>query len=109
MSEIEPTPEEVVAEAKRRLPISPEWVWRVAAACLLIANLWLGKNFVTRSEYDKMQEAVIALQKLVSNMEIRNEVNVIQNDTLKDHENRLRKLESTPAAGPRFRQPPTLD
>lgn len=82
---------------KRKYKDTAEWTWRVACLALLIADLWLKSNFVTLTDYkaDKkeMDGALIHLTTLIGTMEERNKVNDRQDDTLKDHEQRLRWLE----------------
>jgi hypothetical protein len=90
--------EQVDTTKPLRLKLSGDWIWRIIAGLLLVANLWAKTQYVSLSDYkadhSRMTEAIINLQTLVSNMEVRNE-------RIADHELRLRALEFRQNGGTR--------
>lgn len=98
--------EETGEPKKRKLPkdllVS---AWRVSTLALLVANLWLKDNFVSKLEYQKDRETYRAdkektdltlnsIDKILTKMEERDKVNDRQDTLLRDHEERIRLLEA---------------
>lgn len=89
--------------------IKLEWFLRVGGFVMLFANLWLTQHFVTVEKYEtdrkeQQRETEIFRHDATSNltklsliletMAERNKVNDRQDEAIKDHESRLRHLES---------------
>jgi hypothetical protein len=95
--------EEDVKIGKVNLP--GEWLWRILCTGLLIVNLWAKTNYVSLADYKTDRDAAMSSQKqsddhlnklenLISKIQEENKVNDRQDETLKDHEARLRVLET---------------
>ncbi len=89
---------ETEIRAPRKLKLSGEWIWRLVAGALLVLNLWVKSNYVSKEDYDKDRrqtgDAIVIMTKNIQELTIRSEVNARQDKTLDDHESRIRHLET---------------
>lgn len=71
--------------------------YRAVLLASTVAVLYLQNHYVPKETYERDKQAILAsqmtMQQLLDRMEERNKVNDRQDETLKDHEARIRRLE----------------
>jgi hypothetical protein len=70
-----------------------EWFYRAVLLAAVFIGLYLNSRYVTREEFQILQKQVAQISTQFAVMVESNRVNDLQNDTLHDHEQRLRALE----------------
>ncbi|MCL5098570.1 MAG: hypothetical protein M1608_13785 [Candidatus Omnitrophica bacterium] len=84
-----------------------DWIRWGVLAILLLGQYWAGAHFVTRTDYDRDQNALaqeirslnasfVSLDKAISLLTASGRIDDEQDRRLADHEQRLRKLEARP-------------
>ena len=60
---------------------------------IFILNLWLHSKFVSRDDFEKHQARTTAVEIAIIKMEAKAQTDFRQDETLKDHETRIRSVE----------------
>ena len=68
-------------------------VWKLAILAFMVASLYLQNNFITKTEYQKTSERVQRIELVISQLEIKTQIDLSQTKTLELIELRLRQLE----------------
>ena len=68
-------------------------LFKVGTPLGLALVAWMGSKFATRAELQALQGQVSEIEKVIAVIVEQNKVNQRQDDTLADHEERLRALE----------------
>jgi hypothetical protein len=72
-------------------------IWKLAILAFMVASLYLQNNFITKAEYQKTQDQVRQIELVLSQIEIKNQIDSTQNKTLELIESRLRQIEQSVA------------
>lgn len=80
-------------ETKAAISWWVEIIWKVGTPLALLALFWLKGTFATHGEVQAVADRVGKIETALSVMAEQNKVNHRQDETLRDHEIRIRTLE----------------
>jgi len=72
-------------------------IWKLSVLAFMAANLYLQQNFTSHTQFEAMDDRVRKMEMILSQLEIKNQIDVVQNTTLQSIDLRLRELEKTAA------------
>lgn len=77
--------------------LSFDSIWKLAILGFMVASLYLQNNFITKTEYSTTTARVRSIELVLSQLEIKNQIDNTQNTTLGLIETRLRQIEQSVA------------